>query len=67
MKTRVMIETKDEITQIKALQKVIEHLKNLFLKKDMDQLVDDSYLKVAAQKLGYKSDLKLKKKLNIKT
>tara|TARA_R110002020_G_scaffold52193_2_gene146988 strand:+ start:46 stop:162 length:117 start_codon:yes stop_codon:yes gene_type:complete len=27
----------------------------------MDQLVDDAYLEVAAQKLGYKSVLELKK------
>jgi len=32
----------------------------------MDQLVDDAYLEVAAQKLGYKSVLELKKKLDIK-
>ena len=41
-------------------------IKKLLLKKDMDQLVDDAYLEVAAQKLGYKSVLELKKKLNIK-
>ena len=66
MNTRVMIETKDEITRIKALQKEIEQLKKLLLKKDMDQLIDDAYLEVAAEKLGYKSVLELKKKLNIK-
>ena len=32
----------------------------------MDGLVDDAYLEVPAQKLGYKSVLELKKKLNIK-
>jgi len=66
MNTRVMVETKDEITRIKALHKEIEQLKKLLLKKDLDQLVDDAYLKVAARKLGYKSVLKLKKKLSIK-
>ena len=66
MNTRVMVETKDEITRIKALQKEIEQLKKLLLKKDMDQLIDDAYLEVAAEKLGYKSVLELKKKLNIK-
>ena len=66
MNTRVMIETKDEITRIKALQKEIEQLKKLLLKKDLDQMVDDAYLEVAAQKLGYKNVLELKKKLNIK-
>ena len=33
MNTRVMVETKDEITRIKALQKEIEQLKKLVLKK----------------------------------
>ncbi len=66
MNTRVMVETKDEITRIKALQKEIEQLKKLVLKKDLDELVNDSYLEVAAQKLGYKNVLELKKKLNIK-
>ena len=66
MNTRVTVNTKDEITRIKGLQKEIEQLKKLLLKKDMDQLVDDAYLEVAAQKLGYKSVLELKKKLSIK-
>ena len=51
---------------IASLQKEIEQLKKLLLKKDMDGLVDDAYLEVPAQKLGYKSVLELKKKLNIK-
>ncbi len=61
MNTRVMVQTKDEITRIKALKKEIEQLK-----KDLDQMIDDAYLEVAAQKLGYKNVLELKKKLNIK-
>lgn len=61
MNTRVMIETNDEISRIKALQKEIEQLKKLILKKDLDQMVQDSYLEVAAQKLGYKNVLDLKK------
>ena len=52
MNTRVMIETKDEITRIKALKKEIEQLKKLLIKKDLEELVSDSYLEVAAQKLG---------------
>jgi putative transposase len=51
------VETKDEITRIKALQKENEQLKKLLLKKDLDQMVEESYLEVAAQKLGYKSVL----------
>jgi len=66
MNTRVMAETKDEITRLKVLQKEIEQLKKLLLKKDLDELVNDSHLEVAAQKLGYKNVLELKKKLNIK-
>ncbi|WP_019037766.1 transposase [Psychroflexus tropicus] len=66
MNTRIKVETKDEITRIKQLQKEIEQLKKVLLKKDMDSLIDDSYLEVAAEKLGYKSVLELKKKLSIK-
>lgn len=61
MNTRVKVETKDEITRIKQLQKEIEQLKKVLLKKDMDSLIDESYLEVAAEKLGYKSVLELKK------
>ena len=66
MNTRIKVETKDEITRIKALQKEIEQLKKLLLKKDLDALVLDSYLEVAAEDLGYISVSELKKKLNIK-
>ena len=60
------METKDEISRIKALQKEIEQLKKLLLKKDLDAMVLDSYLEVAAEDLGYKSVNELKKKLSIK-
>jgi transposase-like protein len=66
MNTRIMVENQDEISRIKALQKEIEQLKKLLLKKDLDQLVLDSYLEVAAEKLGYKNVSELKKNLNIK-
>lgn len=65
MNTRIKVETKDEITRIKALQKEIEQLKKLLLKKDLDTMVLESYLEVAAEDLGYKSVAELKKKLNI--
>ncbi len=65
MNTRIKVETKDEITRIKELQKEIKQLKQLLLKKDLDALVLDSYLEVAAEQLGYKSVTELKKKLNI--
>ena len=66
MNTRIKVETKDEITRIKALQKEIQQLKKLLLKKDLDAMVLDSYLEVAAEDLGYKSVSELKKKLPIK-
>ena len=66
MNTRVMVETKDEISRIKALQKEVDQLKELLIRKDLDKLVLDSYLEVAAENLGYKSVEELKKNLNIK-
>jgi transposase len=66
MNTRILVETNDEIGRIKALQKEVEQLKSLLLKKDLDKLVVDSYLEVAAKNLGYKNIDELKKNLNIK-
>ncbi len=66
MNTRVLVETKDEISRLKALQKEVEQLKELLIKKDLDKLVQDSYLEVAAENLGYKNVEELKKNLNIK-
>ena len=66
MNTRIMVETKDEISRLKALQKEIEQLKKLLIKKDLEHLVKDSYLEVAAENLGYKNVEELKKNLNIK-
>ncbi len=66
MNTRIIVQTKDEITRLKALQKELKQLKELLVKKDLDKLVNDNYLDVAAQKLGYKDVQELKKNLNIK-
>jgi transposase-like protein len=66
MNTRIMVENQDEISRLKSLQKEIELLKKLLLKKDLDQMVSDSYLEVAAEMMGYKNVAELKKKLNIK-
>ena len=63
--TRILVETKDETSRIKALQKEIKQLKELLIKKDLDKLVMDSYLEVAAEKMGYKNIEELKKNLNI--
>ena len=66
MNTRVRVQTDDEISRIKALQKELKQLKELLIRKDLDKLINDSYLEVAAEKLGYKDVSQLKKKLNIK-
>jgi hypothetical protein len=47
------------------LQKEIARLKEVLVKKDLEQLVTDSYLEVAAHDLGYKNVEELKKKLDI--
>jgi transposase-like protein len=66
MNHRVIVQTMDEQTKVQKLQKEIAILKELLLKKDLDALVLDSYLEVAAKDLGYKSAAELKKKLDIK-
>jgi len=64
MNTRVLVETQDETTRLRALQKEIKQLKELLIKKDLDRLVQDAYLEVAAEKMGYKNVVELKKNLN---
>jgi hypothetical protein len=59
------VQTDDELSRIKALQKELKQLKDLLIKKDLDKLVTDSYLEVAAENLGYRDVEELKKKLNI--
>ena len=66
MNTRVKVETKDEISRLNALKKEVEQLKELLIKKDLDALVYNSYLAVAAENLGYKNVEELKKNLSIK-
>ena len=51
---------------MKLLEKEIEQLKKLLLKKDLELLADDSYLEIAAEKLGFKNVPELKKNLGIK-
>ena len=65
MNTRVTVETNDEVGRIKNLQKELEQLKSLLLKKDLDNLMLDAYLEIAAENLGYKDVNDLKKNLNI--
>jgi len=66
MNTRIIVQNKDEITRIKELQKELEKLKEILIKKDLEQLVSDSYLEVAAEKLGFKNTDELKKNLSKK-
>jgi transposase-like protein len=60
---RINIESMDELKRIHALQKENAQLKDLLFKKNLDQLVLDSYLEVAAKQLGMKDAEELKKKL----
>jgi len=66
MNTRIMIENEDDTSRLKALQKEIEQLKKVIVKKDLEMLVNDSYLEVIAEKYGFKNVAELKKNLNIK-
>lgn len=66
MNTRIMVENQDDISRLKAQQKEIEQLKKLLLKKDLELLANDSYLEIAAEKLGFKNVAELKKNLGIK-
>jgi transposase-like protein len=66
MNTRIMVENQDEISRIKSLQQEIAQLKKMLIKKDLEHLIDDTYLEVAAEHLGYKTVAELKKNLNIK-
>ena len=66
MNTRIMIENEDDLSRIQALQKEIEQLKKVIVKKDLEMLVNDSYLEVIAEKYGYKNVAELKKNINIK-
>ena len=67
MNTRINVETKDEITRIKALKKEIEQLKKALVKKDLEHLILDAHLEVAAEKLGFKTVDELKKNINLKS
>ena len=66
MNQRITIQTMDDLSRVHSLQKEIAKLKDLLIKKDLDSLVLDSYLEVAAKELGYKNAAELKKKLDIK-
>jgi transposase-like protein len=63
---RVTVESMEELSRIHLLQKEISQLKDLLIKKDLDNLMISSYLEVAAEELGFKDAEALKKKLDIK-
>lgn len=63
MNTRVTVQTDDEISRIKALQKELKQLKDLLIKKDLEKLVMESYLEVAAENPGVQRCRRTKKKL----
>ena len=63
---RVTIESMDELSRIHNLQKEVDQLKNILVQKELDAMVLNSYLTVAAKNLGYKDAEELKKKLNTK-
>jgi putative transposase len=66
MNTRIIVENADEISRLKLLQKEIEQLKKLLLRKDMELLANDAYLEAIAEKLGFKNVAALKKKFKHK-
>jgi len=66
MNTRIIVENADEISRLKLLEKEIEQLKKLLLKKDLELLANDAFLEVAAKKMGFKNVSELKKNLNMK-
>ena len=61
MNTRILLENQDEVSRLRALKKEIKQLKELLIRKDMENLVSDSYLEVAGENLGYKNVEELKK------
>ena len=60
---RINIESMDELKRIHALEKENAQLKDLLYKKELEKIVQDSYLQVAAEELGMKDAEELKKKL----
>lgn len=54
MNKRLKIETLEEKDKIKALEKEIAQLKAALVKKDLKLYVNECYLEVAQDKLGYK-------------
>jgi len=62
---RIKIETMDEISKLKKLEEENKKLRELLVQKDIDGLMYEAYLKVAAKQLGYKNVDELKKNLKL--
>ena len=60
---RVRIEKMDEKDKVKELQKRIDELKDLIVKRDLQLFEKEIYLEVLAEELGYKDVNELKKNL----
>ena len=61
----IKIQTVNERDKIRSLKNEIKKLKELLVKKDLDNLVNEAYLEHAAKQLGFKSIDELKKKLEM--
>jgi transposase-like protein len=60
LNTRLTVGNMDELSRIHELEKELANLKELLIKKILNKLVLDSYLKVAAQKPEIKEAEELK-------
>lgn len=66
MNKRIRIETMEEKDKIKSLEKEIAKLKEALVDKDLKLFMNECYLNVAREKLGYKDLEEFKKKLEEK-
>ena len=63
MNKRIRIETMEEKDKIKSLEKEIAKLKEALVNKDLKLFINECYLDVAREKLGYEDLEEFKKKL----
>jgi len=60
------VETMEEKDRIKSLEEEVKKLKEALVDKDLKLFLDENYLKVVSEKLGYTSVDELKKNLEEK-
>ena len=65
MNTRVTVQTDDELTRIKALQKELKQQKDFLIKRVLKRFFRDGNLEVVVENFGFKIVGDLKKNLNI--